>query len=200
MPDSVDIFGRNAHKGMGYGLPVERLNFSCIPYRDRDIDLLVSSSIGEENFAFTIETLLLIKKNYPDKRIVYSLNGDHKDKVKPYENYGIEFFQSSRSKSLIHCLPYAKVYFNPECRPRGGRAILEAFYCRTPFISSDLTVFSKAFPQYTYNVMHMTKISDMFGEILEADYAKIIKQAEENMEEEYWDNFFPKLEKRLEES
>ena len=190
--DNYKCYGRYQDKVFPLGMFLERLNLSTVSYENRNIDLLISSSMGEECFGFTMETLLTIKEKYPDKRIVYSISELSIEKYKHFQNE-IEF----SNKKLLDLMPYAKVYYNPEMRPRSGRAIQEAWYCRTPFISHSWVYFSKIFPEFTYTGMDMQTIASNFGLILNSNYDEIIKRGEKNIEEDYFDKLYPRLMKRL---
>lgn len=190
--NELDMFGRQQYKVIPFGLPFERLNFSNKKYEDREIDILVSSSIGEECFPVTIEILYLLKEKFPDKKIVYSIDTGHIDKYKYYIN-DFTFVPGG----LINYLPNAKVYFSPEIRPRPGRALIESFYCRTPFIACSWVYHANLFKEFNYNCLSMSKIIDCYSRLLDSNYIEIIKKAEEIAEYDYFDNFYSRMISRL---
>lgn len=189
----IDIYGRYYNKVLPWGLPVERLNFSDRPYNERQIDVLISSSAGEESFAFEFELEMILLERSPNIKIVHSLQECHKTWLDPFRNKGVEFVHESLIKNLVN----TKVYINPELRPRGGRALLDAWYCRTPFISSDMTFYSQIFPKYTYSRMHINKIADLYENIINTNYENLIKEADRQIEPLYFDNAVKELMNRL---
>lgn len=189
----IDIYGRYYNKVLHWGLPVERLDFSDRSYNERQIDILISSSAGEESFSFEFELEMLLLEKHPDLKIVHSLQECHKSWLDPFRNKGVEFVHESLLKNLVN----TKVYINPEIRPRGGRALLDAYYCRTPFISCDMTFYSQIFPEFTYNRMHINNIADLYDKVIQSNYNTIISKAEKIMEPLYFDNCIKDLMKRL---
>ena len=188
MPEEFGLFGRYQEKVLPWALPLERKNFS-LSYNHRIIDMAFSSSAGEESFAFNLELMLMFKQRHPDMNILYTLHDQHKDWIKLYQNRGIDF----KHIDLMDYLPKTKVYVNTEVRIRGGRAMEEAWHCRTPFISSDATFYNKIFPQFSFNKLNMKNIVDMYDEIIASDYNTLIKEAELRVEPLYFDNMVQSL-------
>ena len=136
---------------------------------------------------------MLLLERHSNLKIVHSLQECHKSWLDPFRNKGVEFVHESLLKNLVN----TKVYINPEIRPRGGRALLDAWYCRTPFISCDMTFYSQIFPEFTYNRMHINNIADLYDKVIQSDYNTIISKAEKIMEPLYFDNCIKDLMKRL---
>ena len=193
MHSNVDIYGRYSHKVVDWGLPVERLNFTKKPYNEREIDILMSASSGEEGLALNMELALTLKEKYPDIRLMYSLQEVHKERIKPFLNKGIEFVH----QYLIDNLVNSKVYINPEIRPRGGRAMLDAWYCRTPFIACDTTIYSDMFPEYAYTHFNIKNIVEIYDNLRNSNYNSVIQKAEKRVEEMLFENKIKELMNKL---
>ena len=189
LPAHLKVFGRYQHKVIDYGVCLERVNFSK-PYEERDIDILMSGSIfrNEPTLSFGLELMAMLKEKYPDKRIVYPTK--YRKLLQP-KYPQIEFLDADDymyNTGLVPLLQRSKIYINPEARPNPGRAMIESFYCRTPYICSTLSYASKYYPNYTYDYLNFDNIVDLYGKFLEADRAEIIKKSEELAEEDYFDN------------
>lgn len=191
LPEHLHMFGRYEDKVMSFGYPFERMQLGDVPLEDRAIDMLVSSSSGMENLGYVLELLLFIKEKNPDRRIVFSIDPAHAPK---YERYAdrIEFVPGG----LLNYLPHTKVYLNPELRPRAGRAMHEAWICRTPFISASTTYYSKLFPFAAYDKMDMKEINDKYQRLL-SELDEQMTLANQVAEGEYWDVTYHKLIERL---
>ena len=193
---SVDLYGRYADKVVDWGLPVENLDFTTKPYEQREIDVLMSASSGEEGLALNLELALTLKEKFPDMKLMYSMQEGHKERIKPFLNSGIIFVH----QYLIDNLVNSKVYINPEVRPRGGRAMLDAWYCRTPFISCDTTIYSDIFPEFSYNHFNIKKIVENYEKIRNSNYYEILKKAENRVVPMLFENKIKELMKKLYES
>jgi len=188
--EDIQIYGRYSNKVMSYGLAMERLNFSEKPYEQREIDILISGSAGIECFAFELEVLLMIKEEYPNLNIVHSSQEPHREYMKKFKDMGITFVHEYLISNLLN----SKLYLNLEIRPRGGRALLDAWMCRTPFISCDSTFYSQLFPDLSYGMkFNMNKIVDKYISSRDYKYNDLIKKAEEIAEPLYFDNTIVKL-------
>ena len=189
----LHLYGRYQDKVIPFGVPFERGNYSTIPHQNRPIDLLVSSSIGEECISQNLEILLMIKERHPEIRIMYNTQESLINGVLKQYSDKIEFVHGW----LCDRLPYAKYLLSPEIRPRAGRCLVDAWMFRVPFISSDWAYHSRLFPDFTFSEMSMDYIADLFDKLLASDYNMIIKKAEEISEFDYFDNFYPRMLRKL---
>lgn len=193
IPSHMKFFGRYQHKVINMGMFLERVNFS-LPYEQRDIDILLSGSINrnEITLAFAIEIMLMLKEKYPDKRIVYPTN--RKNILQPlYPEIEFQDAITTNNRGLIPWLSKSKVYINPDARPGPGRAIIESFYSRTPYISSTMCYASKYYPDFTYNHMNIEKIVNQYDKLLNSNREEILKKSEQLAEEDYFDNAIQRI-------
>jgi hypothetical protein len=111
--------------------------------------------------------------------------------------HGIKFVHEPLIQNLVN----TKCYINLETRPRGGRALLDAWMCKTPFISCLSTFYSQLFPEYSYSAQfNLNKILNIYKELklqMEENYDRIIQEAEERAEPLYFDNQIKELMQRL---
>lgn len=195
--DNIAVYGRYQYKVLSWGLPVERLNLSTQPFESRDIDILISSTFDLSQLALELESLLYLKSKYENLNIVFNYSISNKEvlenKIKYFENKGITFI----SGDLMDTMPRAKCYLNLEMRPRGGRAILEAFYCRTPFICFDTVFYSKLLPDFVLKSFNMENLLDNYNKLMETPYSNLIQTMELNMESFYFDNMIIKLMEKI---
>lgn len=195
MSGDLHIYGRFQDKVIPGGQFLERLNFSDegIP---REIDVLMSGNSLENAFGFAMEIALSIKTKFPWARVVYSLRdgfGYHENALRAR---GIEVARPP----LVELLKRSKVYIDHQIRPRPGRVLDEAWYCRTPFIAHEDTYLSRIFPQYRYKKMSIDYIMDLYtGLSVRAvnDRPKLITDAARLAEWDYWENVKRRIEQRL---
>lgn len=191
----INIYGRYGNKVLSWGLPMERLNFSTKQYQEKEYDILISGMQGGECFAYELEFMCMLKDRYPDIKIIHSSQEWHREymgKMKQLYPF-IDFVHEPLIKNLTN----SKVYINLEIRPRGGRALLDAWMCRTPFISCESTFYSQIFPKYSYSMkFNFDSILDIYSTLkydLETIPEIVNKTAEENAEPLYFDNMIPIL-------
>jgi hypothetical protein len=198
LPSHMRVYGRYQHKVVDFGIFLERVNFS-LPYEQRDIDILLSGSIyrGEISLSIAIELMMMLKEKYPEKRIVYP--STWKDIMQPVYPE-IEFIDTAPymyDKGLVPLLQRSKVYINPENRPNPGRAMVEAFYCRTPYVCSRHSYAAKYYPDFTYDYFDLIHMVEQYEKILESDRDSIIKKSEQLAENDYFENKIQEIMNRL---
>lgn len=197
IPEHIKIYGRYQHKVLSMGVFLERLNFST--NIEKDIDILVTGSIfrNEPTLSFGLELMSLLKERYPDKKIVYPT----KYKQVLQSRYPtIEFIDADLymyNTGLVPLLQRSNIYINPELRPNPGRAMIEAFYCRVPYICSSMSYPSKYIPDFTYDNMNLEHIVNQYDKMLHSDRDEIIKKAEQLVEEDYFENAIVRIMDRL---
>jgi len=195
--DDLKIFGRYQDKTISFGDILLDYNFSK-PYNERTIDVLMSGPPGEQFLSFGLETLLLIKKQHPEKRIVCLVQKHHKELIYKLRTLYPEIeFPLEEVKSLIQFMPDAKMYYNPEIRPRPGRAMIEAYYCRVPFICYSGTYFSKLCKEFSYNQMSIVDIVSIYNRFLETDVSEIIQKMEERGQFDSFENVYNRIKNRI---
>jgi hypothetical protein len=192
---SADLraFGRYQDKVFPWGVTFERYNFSEKPFEHRTIDLVLSGSIGEECLGMNLELMLLIRQRHPEKRIVYFTHEPYRKQLERWSDK-IEVWYE---RALWDGLKDAKHYISPEYRPRAGRAIVDAWMYRVPFITSKFAYHSNLFPEFAFAQMDLDYIADLYDKMLATDYNTLIAQAEARAEYDYFDNAYPRLMKRL---
>jgi hypothetical protein len=198
IPSHMKLFGRYQHKVIDMSLFLERINFS-LPYEQRDIDILLSGSIdrNELTLSFAIEIMLMLKERYPEKRIVYPTA--KKDLLQPLYPE-IEFQEVkgiANNQGLVPWLQKSKIYINPDARPGPGRAVIESFYCRTPYICSSMCYASKYYSDFTYDHINFETIVSQYDKLLNSDRNEVIKKSEQLAEEDYFDKAILRLMERL---
>jgi len=188
----IKIYGRYQDKVIQMGEIIEDNDFS-IPYEERDIDLLTSGAIGEECLGFELEFLSLIKQKFPEKRVVsiiHSYYGSLIDILR--KKYPLIEFPNDGT-SFINYLQRAKVYCNPELRPRSGRSLVEAYYCRTPFISSSMMYHSKMCPNFTYNSSSIVDWVNIYELLINSNYKDIVFKMEEVAKFDMFENVYKRI-------
>lgn len=199
----LDMYGRYKDRVIDWGELLEPMDFSTMPYDKRPIDFLTSGPIGEQTLSFELELLLTIKEKYPEKRVVSCIHGIHHEKIRklairyPQIEFPFNSENPTNGKPLIYYLQQAKVYCNPEVRPRPGRAMMDAFYCRVPFISSSWTYFSRLCPDFKFHRNSISEIVEQYEKILNSDGNEIIKDMEEKAIYDMWYNVFSRAKKKL---
>ena len=173
--------------------------FGTEDYEQRDIDILLSGSIfrNEATLSFALEIMMMLKEKYPDKRIVYPTQ--YKSILQPVYPQ-IEFINASDisfTDGLVPLLKRAKYYINPELRPNAGRAMVESFYCRTPYVCSSLSFPSRYYPDFTYDYMSLEHIVNQYERMLNSDREEIIRKSEKLAEEDYFDKAIIRVMERL---
>jgi hypothetical protein len=198
VPEHIRFYGRYQHKVISMGVFLERLNFHNEGI-EKDIDILMTGSIfrNEPSLSFGLELMCLLKEKYPDKRIVYPTK--HKELLAPkYSQLDlIDADAYMYSTGLVPLLQRTKIYINPELRPNPGRAMIEAFYCRVPYICSSMSYPSKWMPDFTYDCMDFNKILEQYDKVINTDTNWIIKKAETLVEDDYFDKAIQKIMNRL---
>jgi len=199
VPPDLHIYGSNQNKVIDAGDFIERSNRSTKPYNERTIDLLGTGGVGEVNISFYIVLFSMIKEKYPDKRVVYAFRNlpDYTPVCIKMQNKfsNIEFIQYN----FPDLLNDSKAYINLELRPRGGRAVLEAWYHRVPSISFDQTYFSKLFPEFSFDMISFDKIFRLYEKMMNSDYNKLIKKSEKIMEYDYFEKVYDRIINKLDE-
>jgi hypothetical protein len=196
------MYGRYQDKVVDWGELLEPLNFS-IPYDQRPIDFITSGPIGEQSLSFELELLLTIKEKYPEKRVVSCIHGIHHEKIRklvkryPQIEFPFNPENPTAGKPLPYYLRQSKVYCNPEIRPRPGRAAMDAFYCRVPFISSSWTYFSRLCPEFKFHRNDILEIVEQYDKILESDPILLIKEMEKNAEYDLYWNVLDRAKKKM---
>jgi hypothetical protein len=198
VPSHVKLYGRYQHKVIDVGVMLEHVNFS-LPYEQRDIDILLSGSIfrNEATLSFALEIMMMLKEKYPDKRVVYPTQ--YKSILQPIYPQ-IEFINASDisfTDGLVPLLKRAKYYINPELRPNAGRAMVESYYCRTPYVCSSLSFPSRYYPDFTYDCMSLEHIVNQYERMLNSDREEIIRKSEQLAEEDYFDKAIIRVMERL---
>ena len=189
----LNIYGRYQNKVIPFGEFLFNNNFSK-PFENRTIDLLISGSGSEESLSFGIEFLLMIKEKYPEKRVVCLIHTHFKDLIFTlrYKFPSIEFpFEDVTN--LLDKMRDAKVYCNTELRPRPGRTLIEAYYCRVPFISSSLTYFSHICKEFTYDKISLTNWVDNYEKIINEDYNNLIVTMENRAGFDFFDTAYNRI-------
>lgn len=190
--EKLHIYGRYQNKVISAGPFIENLNFS-LPYHLREIDVLLSGPSGEQGFGLNLEIMLAIKEKFPNAKVAYSLRDGFNRRAQIMHQKGILVF----TPPIINLLPNTKVYIDSQIRPRPGRVLDEAWYCRTPFISHDLTYLSRIFPEYSYSEMSIDKIVSLYSNLIQEDYDTLMQRAGKLIEEDYYENVINKIENKL---
>jgi hypothetical protein len=198
VPDHIKIYGRYEYKTISMGVFLERMNFSN-PSIKKDIDILMTGSIfrNEPTLSFGLELMSMLKQKYPNKKISYPT----KYKQLLQSKYPLIDFIDADSymynQGLVPLLQRSKVYINPELRPNPGRAMIESFYCRVPYICSGMSYPSKYIPDFTYHYMNFEDIINQYEKILNIDSNEIMHKAEQLAEQDYFDNAIVRIMQRL---
>jgi len=191
--NNLHIFGKNQYKVVEVGDFVEKLNFNIIPFENRTIDILSTGFTDEASLSFSIILFLMLKEKYPEKRFVYAFrNTPQYDRIYDLVSKKYPQIEFTR-KSMKEVLSISKCYVNLEPRPRGGRALLEAWQYRVPFISYNLTYYSKLFPDFTYSNISFDFLLELYEKVLSSNYNDIIKKSEEIMEYDYADKVYERI-------
>jgi hypothetical protein len=194
---SLGFFGRYEHKVINAGEIVENLNFSNSNII-RDIDIVGSGSVPDKTLAFELEVFMMIKNKYPDTKIMACIPDNMGDfKLNIMKKYPDIEFPMSLQVSLIDCMKRSKVYFNPDLRPRGGRTLNEAYYCRTPFIGSGFTYASHICKEYSYSRINLKEIMEKYELIKNNDRNIIIKTMEERAKEDSIEEVYKRIKEKL---
>lgn len=175
---NLRIYGRHQHKVFEMEI-LENLNFS-IPYEQRDIDFLTCVQASDTSLSLEVELLLLFKEKYPDKKVACLAHGNTVELTQKLQaRFPQIYFPINEGQSLLYYMKRAKCFCNVENRPRPGRMLIEAYYCRTPFISSECTYFSWLCSAYSYKWLDYYDILDKYEKILSKDFYIINKEMEE---------------------
>jgi hypothetical protein len=193
----LHIYGNNQDKVVDAGEFVERINRSTTPFEQRTIDILGSGFVDEAALSFNIVFFLMLKEKYPEKRCVYAIRNTpgyydlyNRLRVKyPQIEFTLEPFPVLLNNS--------KTYINIEPRPRGGRAVLEAWYHRVVSISYSQTYFSKLFPDFAFEKMSFDKILDSYDRMLATNNTQLIQKSEEIMEYDYFEAVYNRIIKKM---
>lgn len=195
--DELKIFGRYQDKVVSLGDILLDYNVSK-PFDERTIDILISGPPGEQFLSFGLETLLLIKERHPEKRIVCLVQHHHKELIfKLRKLYPQIEFPLEGVTSLMQYMVDAKVYYNPEVRPRPGRAMMEAYYCRVPFISYASTYFSRICKEFSYDTMSIVDIADIYEKLILSDIPEVIRTMEERGKFDFAESFYNRIANKL---
>lgn len=185
------IFGRYQHKVIDFGDILFDINFSK-PFNNRSIDLLMSGPIGEQFLSIGLEALLTVKERHPNIRVVCLVRRHHHELVdKLRNNYPQIEYQIDGP--LIEYLKDTKVYYNPEPRPRPGRAMMESYYCRVPFISCASTYFSRICEEFSYCFPSAVDVADIFDKIMSSNIDTIISTMEEKAKYDFFEPIYNRI-------
>lgn len=199
---NLRVYGRYQDKVIEWGEILEPKNFS-MPYEGRPIDLLTSGPIGEQTLSLELEFLLTVKKRHPEKRLVSCIHGIHHELVRhlipkyPEIEFPFNFDRPNEGYPLIHYMQNSKAYCNPEIRPRPARALMEAYYCRVPFISSSATYFSKLCSEFVFHENDIVGMADCYDKLIEKDVNKTIAKMEEIAEFDMLENVYKRAKERI---
>lgn len=194
LPESVNMFGRYKDKVISSGGFLERVNLS-VPYKKRNIDLLVSGMRNEDHFGLSAEILLSLIRTFPGRNIVYCA----RSKAPCAMN---TFFKKHKEVSFVYdkltsVLPMAKVHLNIDWRPSPGRSVMESWYYRVPTIGYELSYYSKLFPGLSYQHLCIDQILSRCETALKEDHNTLIAKAEGVASTEYYDVLCNKIMHRL---
>jgi hypothetical protein len=193
-PD-YEIFGRYQHKVVPYGEIFEEVNYSILP-EQRNIDFMVSGEKNGDTLALELELMLMIKEKYPDKRIAQCIPNDVTLKKTLINKYPkLEFLDSTTP--FITWLQHSKYYCNMEIRPRGGRCMIESYYCRVPFISSSYVYHSNLCKEFTYGSYNLKTIFNCYEYLLEHNYNELINTMEQRAENDKFDAVYSRIKEKL---
>jgi hypothetical protein len=193
----LKIYGRFQHKVIPLGEVVEDLNWS-IPFEERPYDLIGCGTVSEQSLSIQLEFLLMAKEKYPNQRIACVIAGHHEPLIKtlriryPQMEFPLNIQQDP---NLISYLRKAKVFFNPELRPRPARALNEAYYCRTPYISASTTYHSRLCSEFAYDSINFEQMMNKYDAILKEDSNEIVKRMEERAKFDMFDQFYGRITK-----
>lgn len=190
-----NIYGRYSDKVIEWALPMERLNFSNRSYEEREIDVLMSGSVGLDSFAFELEFMLMLKEKYPNIKIMHSSQTQHREYMQKFSHLDITFVH----EFLANIMTNAKCYINLEVRPRGARVGLDAFYCRTPMMLCESTLYSELLPDFSYPMtLDFRQILDKYDKLRNTPYDILLNEMETNAENKfYFDVIIGELMSRL---
>ena len=194
--NGLGIWGRYQNKVIDMGEIVEDINFS-IPYEERTIDFLISGAIIGYTLPFEVELALMVKEKYPDKRIVCCTPDENEVKSKLIEKYGDRIeFATSKILFLEH-LKIAKYYCNLELRPRGGRSLIESYYCRVPYISSKWAYHSNLCADFTFDSNNLVDIFNKYEQMINCDYGILVREMEFEAQYDSFENVYGRIVKKL---
>jgi hypothetical protein len=197
--EKLHIYGNYQHKVVNAGEFVEPLNLNIPPIDRRNIDMLGTGFNDESSLSLNLVFFLMLKEKYPEKRFVYAFRNSpsYLPMMQQVQSKypQIEFTQ----ESFPALLDNSKAYINIEPRPRGGRAVLEAWHHRVPSISYSQTYWSKLFPDFAFDDLSFDKMVDLYDRLLASDYNTIIKKSEETMQYDYYEVVYKRLTDKLDE-
>lgn len=193
---NYNLFGRNQHKVIPFGEVLEDFNFS-IPYENRDINLMVSGEKNGETLPFEIEFMLMVHQRYPERKLAICIPNHIQCKEALIQKYPQIMFPTDKVPFIDH-LKRSKYYCNMELRPRGGRCLIESYYCRVPFISSWGCYHSNLMNEYTYKTYDFGNMLANY-ELLttEVSHSEQIKKMEERAKYDEFPAVYDRIVKRL---
>lgn len=189
-------FGRYQNKVVDMGEILWDLDFS-IPLENRNIDFLVSGCLNGFSHAYEIELLSLIHEKYPDKKLAICIPDMHEIKYILMKKYPFIYFPMSEEIKFMDVLKNAKTYCNLEIRPRGGRCLIEAYYCRVPFISSYPTYFSRLCPDTIYNHLDVNEVFEKYKILKNSNLQTYINDMEEKAKYDYFENVYKRIKEKI---
>ena len=191
--DNLHIYGNYQHKVVNAGEFVEPLNYHIPPMEGRPIDMLGTGFNDESSLSLNLVFFLMLKEKYPEKRFVYAFRNNPSYlpmMLQAQTKYPqIEFTQ----EAFPSLLDKSKAYVNIEPRPRGGRAVLEAWHHRVPSISYSQTYWAKLFPDFAFHDLSFDKMVDLYDKLISSDYNTIIKKSEETIAYDYFEPVYKRL-------
>lgn len=194
-PD-LEMFGRYQHKVVDMGEILEPLNFS-IPYEDRNIDLLISGELNGKTLPFELEFASMIYEKYPNTKITICVPDYVTFKESVIKKYPHFSFPSSEKITFLNCMRDSKVYLNLECRPRGGRTLIEAYYCRTPFIACVNNYHTNLCKESSYTFNDLGEMVGGYERLLYSNHKKNIEIMEERALNDYFEPVYNRMKTKL---
>jgi hypothetical protein len=174
----LNLYGRFQHKVFEMEI-LENLNFS-LPYEQRDIDFLTCAQASDTSLSLEVELLLLFKEKYPDKKVCCLAHGNSVEITKKLQaRFPQIYFPINEGQSLLYYMKRAKCFCNVENRPRPGRMLIEAYYCRTPFIGPSCAYFSRLCFEFSYLWFDYDYILEKYEKISKETYNDLVLNMEQ---------------------
>ena len=173
---NLKMFGRFQDKVIPFGEILEDVNLST-SVESKYFDLMISGEKNGDTLSLEVELALMIKEKYPKFRIAICIPDEVEIKNKLIEKYKQIEFPTSKEPFLQY-LKFSKYYCNMELRPRGGRCLIESYYCRVPFVSSWNCYHSNLMEEFIYKNYDLTLIAKKYEEMISIKYEDLIKTME----------------------
>lgn len=192
----LKIYGRFQDKVIPWGEVLEDNDFS-IPYENRTIDLVTSGATGEETISFEVEMFLILKEKYPNKRFVCCIRHGYRDIGEKLQAKYPQIEFPFEGQPLMYYMRQSRAYLNIELRPRPARALMEAYYCRVPFISSSQTYHSNLCPDFTFNKTDFIDIAEKYNLMLSKPHKEIIADMEERAKFDSFESVYKRIKEKI---